>query len=234
MGKYAIYIRVSTARQGSSGLGLDAQKDICTSYINSVSGEILEVFKDVESGKKRTRTGLLSALDFCKTNECTLVIAKLDRLARDVEFTFRVINTGVNIYFCDMPMVNTMILGVFASVAQYERELNSKRTKEALLEIKKRIKLGGGRAVSKSGNIITQLGSKKGCDCSPAWTAAAIAHQKAKEDDVEWQKAKALAEKLKSSSCDVEYIMNTLNEVGIKTRRGNKYNLTAVYRLLKA
>lgn len=132
MSAFAIYCRVSTARQGASGLGLEAQKQMCLQYISQQNGILLSEFMDIESGKSRTRTGLWNALNFCKANSCTLVIAKLDRLARDVEFTFKVINSGVQIHFCDMPAVNTMILGVFASVAQYERELISSRTKSAL------------------------------------------------------------------------------------------------------
>ena len=132
MKQYCIYLRVSTTRQFSSGLGIEAQRETCLNYIKSQRGELLKEFIDSESGKNRNRPGLLSAIDFCKTNGCTLVIAKLDRLARDVEFTFKVINTGIDIHFCDMPMINTMILGVFASVAQYERELISGRTKAAL------------------------------------------------------------------------------------------------------
>lgn len=138
MNKYAIYTRVSTKTQGADGLGMEAQKQTCLNYIKSQNGELLAEFSDVESGKSRTRVGLLHAVEFCKNNGCTLVIAKLDRLARDVEFTFAVINTGINIYFCDMPVVNTMILGVFASVAQYERELISTRTKAALKAKKQR------------------------------------------------------------------------------------------------
>lgn len=129
---YAIYLRVSTQKQGASGLGLEAQMAICKEYIERNNGKLLATFKDIESGKSRTRQGLIDAISFCKENDCTLVIAKLDRLARDVEFTFKVINTGIQIHFCDMPQVNTMILGVFASVAQYERELISTRTKSAL------------------------------------------------------------------------------------------------------
>lgn len=138
MNKYVIYTRVSTKTQGADGLGMEAQKQTCLNYIKSQNGELLAEFSDVESGKSRTRVGLLRAVEFCKTNGCTLVIAKLDRLSRDVEFTFAVINTGINIYFCDMPVVNTMILGVFASVAQYERELISTRTKAALKAKKQR------------------------------------------------------------------------------------------------
>lgn len=132
MKSFAIYLRVSTQRQGISGLGIDAQRKLCVEYIKLQKGELIKEFSDIESGKSKNRSGLLSAIDYCKENSCILVIAKLDRLARDVEFTFKVINTGIDIYFCDMPNVNTLILGVMASVAQYERELISQRTTSAL------------------------------------------------------------------------------------------------------
>lgn len=153
--KACIYIRVSTQRQNVSGLGLDAQRDICLNYIKQAGKDYVTEFKDVESGKSRTREGLLKAVDYCKENGCELVFAKLDRLARDVEFTFRVINSGVQVHFCDMPQLNTLILGVMASVAQYERELISQRTKAAIQAKKERDGQTGGTASlwgSKNGN----------------------------------------------------------------------------------
>lgn len=132
MKKFASYIRVSTQKQGRSGLGLEAQRAMCNNFVAQQGGKIAQEFMDVESGSHRDRSGLWQAIDYCKRNDSPLVIAKLDRLARDVEFTFKVINTGIEIHFTDMPMVNTMILGVFASVAQYERELICTRTKAAL------------------------------------------------------------------------------------------------------
>ena len=153
--KACIYIRVSTQRQNVSGLGLEAQREICMNYINKSGKEYVTEFKDVESGKSRTREGLLRAVDYCKENGCELVFAKLDRLARDVEFTFRVINSGVQVHFCDMPTLNTLILGVMASVAQYERELISQRTKAALKAKKERDGQTGGTSElwgSKNGN----------------------------------------------------------------------------------
>lgn len=130
--QYCAYYRVSTQKQNVSHLGLEAQQAKCYDFVRSKNGTIVQEFEDVESGKSRTRQGLWQAIEYCKNNNMPLVIAKLDRLARDVEFTFKVINTGVEIHFTDMPMVNTMILGVFASVAQYEREQISSRTKQAL------------------------------------------------------------------------------------------------------
>lgn len=143
MKEYVMYLRVSTQKQGASGLGLEAQKQMCQNFVKANGGVIAKEFQDIESGTHRDRKGLWQAIDYCQKNGTPLVIAKLDRLARDVEFTFKVINTGIEIHFTDMPSVNTMILGVFAAVAQYERELTSDRTKKALA-IKKAqgVKLG--------------------------------------------------------------------------------------------
>ena len=144
MKNYVVYIRVSTRKQGESGLGLEAQQKICGEFIKKDGGVMVAEFKDVESGTHRDRKGLADAIAYCKKNGCALVIAKLDRLARDVEFCFKVVNTGVEIHFCDMPQINTLLLGVFASVAQYERELTSDRTKKALAAKKERGEVTGG------------------------------------------------------------------------------------------
>lgn len=135
--RYVTYLRVSTKRQGAHGLGIDAQRKMCNDFIEHSEGLCVKEFLDVESGTHRNRKGLLSAIEYCKANDCALVVAKLDRLARDVEFCFKVVNTGIEIHFTDMPTINTLLLGVFASVAQYERELISSRTKAAL-DAKKR------------------------------------------------------------------------------------------------
>ena len=186
--KFCIYLRVSTKRQGDSGLGLEAQRKMCLDLIEREGGECIKEFQDVESGKSRTRPGLWGAIDFCKAQSCTLVIAKLDRLARDVEFTFKVIGTGIQIRFVDMPIINTMILGVFASVAQYERELISSRTKSALDSIKDNIKKNGGH-VSKTGRYVKKLGREKGADLTLA--RASSGRTKARMAD-EWRQGSAL------------------------------------------
>jgi len=144
MKKYVAYIRVSTRKQGDSGLGLESQQKICGDFIKAQGGENVAEFRDVESGTHRDRRGLADAIAYCKKNDCALVLAKLDRLARDVEFCFKVVNTGIEIHFCDMPQVNTLLLGVFASVAQYERELTSDRTTKALAAKKARGEKTGG------------------------------------------------------------------------------------------
>lgn len=142
--KYCVYLRVSTSKQNESHLGIEAQKATCGNYIQSRGGTLVRTFKDVESGTHRNRRGLLEAIDFCKDNGCELVFSHLNRLARDVEFTFKVINTGISVHFCDVPTLNTLVLGVMATVAQYERELISQRTKAALKAKKDRGELTGG------------------------------------------------------------------------------------------
>lgn len=129
---YATYLRVSTQKQGATQLGLKSQRNMCEGFIKSCNGVLGQEFVDIESGTHRNRKGLWAAIEYCKINKCPLVIATLSRLARDVEFCFKVINTGIDIHFVDMPQINTLLLGVFASVAQYERELTSDRTRKAL------------------------------------------------------------------------------------------------------
>lgn len=144
MNTYCTYLRVSTQRQGAQGLGISAQRAMCDNFIKQNNGEHVQEFMDVESGTHRDRKGLWQAIDYCKKNGCSLVIARLDRMSRDVEFTFKVMNTGIDIHFTDMPVVNSMVLGVFAAVAQYEREMVSTRTKQALSAKKARGEATGG------------------------------------------------------------------------------------------
>lgn len=191
--KFVTYVRVSTKRQERSGLGLEAQRKMCNDYIERQGGVILKEFQDALSGKDVNRPGLWAAIEFCKThgtpmNPCVLVIAKLDRLARNVEFTFRIINSGIQIYVCDLPILNTLVLGVFASVAQYERELITQRTKGALDAIKDDIKKNGGH-VSRTGRYIKRLGREKGADTSAAGAAAGLNHAKRAEN---WRESSAL------------------------------------------
>lgn len=186
--KFVTYLRVSTKRQEASGLGLEAQRKMCMDYISGRGGELVKEFQDALSGKDTNRPGLWAAIDFCKSNGCTLVIAKLDRLARNVEFTFRVINSGIQIYVCDLPILNTLVLGVFATVAQYERELISSRTKGALDAIKENISRNGGH-MSKSGNWIKSLGNNGDYDTI---SATLQAHMTIRRNAQDWRSSSAL------------------------------------------
>ena len=152
---FIAYYRVSTDKQGRSGLGLEAQKATVGAYVASKGGKLLAEFEEVESGSVRMRPQLQLALSACRARGATLVIAKLDRLARDTEFLLS-INRGAGeggVAFCDLPQLppgpaGTFILTMFAAVAELERGLISQRTKAALQAAKERgVKLGGRRIV---------------------------------------------------------------------------------------
>lgn len=146
MTEYVAYYRVSTDRQGASGLGLEAQREAVRRFL----GERLPLdeFTEIESGRKHTnRPQLLSALAQCRQRRATLVIAKLDRLARDVHFISGLMKSDVEFVAVDMPTANRLTIHILAAVAEHERELISKRTKDALAAAKARgTQLGNPRA----------------------------------------------------------------------------------------
>jgi DNA invertase Pin-like site-specific DNA recombinase len=145
MAAYIAYYRVSTDRQGVSRLGLDAQRQAVARYIGT--GELIAEFTEVESGRKHTnRPQLLAALARCRKHRATLVIASLDRLARNVAFIAALMDNGGDFIACDMPQANRLTIHILAAVAEHEREMISKRTKAALAEAKCRgTKLGNPR-----------------------------------------------------------------------------------------
>jgi DNA invertase Pin-like site-specific DNA recombinase len=138
MRKFVSYLRVSTAKQGRSGLGLEAQKAAIESYLNGGEWTITDEFIEVESGKNDDRPMLQEALKTCRMKGAELVIAKLDRLSRDAHFLLGLQKAGVEFTCADMPEANKMTVGIMAIVAQQEREAISKRTKEALAAAKAR------------------------------------------------------------------------------------------------
>ncbi len=140
------YYRVSTDKQGQSGLGLDAQRAAVELHARSVGAEVIAEFQDVESGRKANRTGLAAALATCRSKRAVLLIAKLDRLARSVAFISNLMEGGVDFVAADMPSVNRLTVHVLAAVAEHEREMISQRTKAALAVAKVRgTKLGNPR-----------------------------------------------------------------------------------------
>ena len=131
-GKYVSYLRVSTAKQGASGLGLEAQRTAVASFLNGGQWSVIRELVEVESGKRDDRPKLAEAMSLCRLHDATLVVAKLDRLSRDAAFLMNLQKAGVRFIAADMPEANEMTVGIMAVVAQAERKAISKRTKEAL------------------------------------------------------------------------------------------------------
>lgn len=130
--KFIAYLRVSTDRQGRSGLGLEAQQKTINDFIAGGSHRLLDTFVEIESGKDNTRPELQKALEACKRTGAKLLIAKLDRLSRTVAFIANLMENNVEFVVCDFPEANEFTIHIFSAVAQHERKMISERTQAAL------------------------------------------------------------------------------------------------------
>jgi DNA invertase Pin-like site-specific DNA recombinase len=143
-GRFVAYLRVSTQRQGASGLGLEAQRQAIADYLDGGAWRLVAEHVEVESGRRDDRPELTRALAACRVHGATLVIAKLDRLARNVAFISNLMQAGVEFVAVDFPQANRLTVHILAAVAEHERELISARTKAALAAAKARgVRLGG-------------------------------------------------------------------------------------------
>ena len=217
-GKFVSYLRVSTAKQGASGLGMEAQRGAVTDYLNGGHWTVLEEFVEVESGKVDTRPKLAEAMALCRLHGATLVIAKLDRLSRDAHFLLGLQKAGVRFVAADMPEANEMVVGIMAVVAQAERKMISTRTKAALAAAKVRgTKLGGDR-----GNLaeVGAAGRAKG-------TLARQEKAKARAGDL----APILASLRAEGFTTLRSLADALNARGIPTARGGTWSAVQVQRI---
>ena len=137
-GNFIAYFRVSTDRQGQSGLGLEAQRKAVMDYLNGGNWKLVAEYTEVESGKRNDRPELADALVACRRQKAKLVIAKFDRLARNVHFISGLMESGVDFVAPDMPEANKLTVHIMAAMAEYEREQISDRTKKALAAAKAR------------------------------------------------------------------------------------------------
>jgi DNA invertase Pin-like site-specific DNA recombinase len=219
-GRFISYLRVSTKRQSKSGLGLEAQREAVTSYLDGGRWQLLDEVIEIESGKRNDRPALARALALCRLRKATLVVARMDRLSRNLHFLTGLQESGCDFVCCDIPQANKLTLQVLASVAQAEGEAISTRTRLALAAAKRRgVQLGGDRA----GIIASQ--SPKGVKAS-----AKVRRAKARE------RAGDLLPEIESiraeGASSLREIAAALNERGIKTTRGGEWSATQVARVL--
>lgn len=214
--KYIAYYRVSTKKQS---LGLEAQREAVMSFINSgEDSSLLMEFQEKESGKCDNRIELNKAISECKKYDAVLVIAKLDRLSRKVSFIFTLRDSGVNFIALDVPNFNTLTLGIFATLAQTERELISSRTKAALAALKaKGVKLGNPNA------SFSMAARQK----------AYQAHRNVAANNVNNKRAVSMIKVLMSTTSNMSQIARYLNDNGFATSQGKSFTATQVKRLIK-
>ena len=216
--RYIAYYRVSTARQGASGLGLEAQQKSVSDYVNYKGGQLLKEYTEVESGRKADRLQLNAALKASRLHQATLVIAKLDRLARNATFLLNLQDSDADFVCCDMPDANRLTIGILALVAEQEAQAISRRTKEALAAAKRRgVKLG----VAGTKNLRNrELGSQRGIA-----TRMQQAEEKAKEVG---QEILPLVEQ----GLSLRAIATHLNDSVIPTSRNGQWSAVQVKRVI--
>lgn len=212
-GKHVAYYRVSTAKQGASGLGLEAQREAVAAFLR---GQAIAEFTEVESGKRADRPELERAIRACRLYGARLVIAKLDRLSRDAHFLLGLEKAGVDFVAADMPNANRLTVGIMAMVAEEERRMISARTKAALAAAKARgTVLGGFR-----GRAITKAAGEAG-------RAAQTARMAGRVSDL----APVLAEIRAAGTESLSGIAAALNARGIPAPRGGTWTATQVRRV---
>jgi DNA invertase Pin-like site-specific DNA recombinase len=216
---YIAYYRVSTREQGISGLGLESQKSIVLNYILHNGNRIVAEFTEIESGKNNNRPELIKAINLCKEQNGTLVIAKLDRLSRNVNFISALMESKVNFICCDMPDASPLTIHIFAALAQWERERISERTKSALQA--KKVKdpdwIPGTPA-----NLTNEAILK----------AHASTSNKARTDQAV-RFAYHFIKPLKESGMSYQGISNELNSEGYLTRQGKPFHAMQVFNIWK-
>lgn len=217
-GRFVTYYRVSTAQQGRSGLGLEAQRETVSRYLNGGSWEVVSEYTEVESGKKDDRPELAKAIRDCKLKDARLLVAKLDRLSRDLHFITSLQKAGVPFTVAEMPDATELTVHIYAALAQHERKLVSQRTKEALAAAKAR--------GQKLGNPCFQRGEQ-----IPGSGAPGSANQARieKADDFAQQIAGIIKE---MGGGSLREIADGLNNAGYRTARGKEWRATSVKRVL--
>ena len=214
---YIAYYRVSTQHQGNSKLGLEAQKSDVARHLSKTEGKLIAEFQDIESGKKNNRPQLIHAIEECKNQKATLLIAKLDRLSRNASFIFTLRDSKIDFICCDMPNANSVTIGIMAVLAQDERERISQRTKSALAELKKRgVKLGNPENLTDEARVKGQK----------------VRFENALNNENN-RKASILISNLRERGLSFYKIAKKLNEFGYKTRRGCAFSRTQAQRLFE-
>lgn len=235
MKKFIAYYRVSTQKQGNSGLGLQAQRNAVANYINE-KGNLIGEFTEVETGtRKKKRVEIYKAIELAKSSKATLIVAKLDRLARDVEFTSALFNGGIDFICCDNPNANKLTIQLLSVIAEHEAEVISKRIKDAL-KVKKE-KIEKGIYTNKDGSTMTpidgevRLGNPNGFgEFQKLGVEKIKENARTNKNNIQAMDIICSARK---EGLTFQAIADKLNKLQYTTRRGKQFNPIQVQRLYK-
>ena len=218
--QYVAYLRVSTQKQGYSGLGLEAQREIIHNFLYD-KNPIAE-FLEVESGRKtdKGRPKLKEALEICRKTGAKLIVAKLDRLGRNLSFLSQLLESDVDIVFCDFPQANKMVLHILAAISQYEAELIATRTKQALAAKKAK-----GCTLGNPEHLIGKL--------DEAVSKSVETNKRKAEENPNNKRAAAMLKVLAKEGRTLQEMADYLNEQGFTTSKGYRFSRSSVYVLLK-
>ena len=225
-GKFVSYLRVSTQQQGKSGLGLEAQRESVADFLNGGRWKLVEEVVEVESGKRSNRPQLARALSLCRVHRATLLVAKLDRLARNVAFISALMEAGVAFQAVDLPNANNLTVHIMAAMAEYEAKAISERTRVALAAAKARgtklgfhswkgdgesweVKIVASKGNAESAKVRSGQSRKRASDLMPVVDAIQAA-----------------------GATSLRQIAAALNEKKIPTARGGEWSAVQVQRLL--
>ena len=214
---YVAYLRQSTTKQEMSGLGVEAQREIIQNYLKG--RKIIFEYIETESGRKSNRPKLTEAFELCKKTKSILIVAKLDRLSRNVAFTSKLLESDVEIVFCDFPEANKLILHIISSIAEYETGLISQRTKQSLKAKKAR-----GYKLGKSENLLDRLDQA-------VKNSNKTNHRKAL-DNPNNKRAIALLKSLVKEDKSLSEMARILNDEGFVTALGSQFRASQVSILL--
>jgi DNA invertase Pin-like site-specific DNA recombinase len=221
--KYVGYYRVSTQRQGRSGLGLEAQRDAVQALVARSGGRLLEEYTEVESGKRSDRPELQRAIRRAKVSGARLIIAKLDRLSRNASFLLALRDSGVLFVAADMPDTNETVVGFMAIIADHERKMIAQRTREALAVARKRLAKQGRKLGNPNGASALRRAGK-----GNAAAIAAVMTQAAKRAE---ELRETLVDVINGGAASLAAVAAELNEREIEAPRGGRWHPMTVARL---
>jgi DNA invertase Pin-like site-specific DNA recombinase len=218
--RYVAYFRVSTQKQGRSGLGLDAQKQAVKDFLQHFGGELVAQYMEIESGKRIDRPEFTKAADYAELANAVLLVAKLDRLSRDLHFVTSLQKRGIRFKLCDLPEIDNLTIHILAAMAEHEARMISVRTKQAMTEAKRRGVVMGNPQLSLLRNRDVGNANQQRVHAQRVWQSKIV------------KVIQHLVEMEQLDTC--QSIADALNSRGLTSQRGKAFSVPTVSKLRRS